>query len=385
MRFSKLAMTPEELQILERIERHLPTPPLYVTEYVRSKKRAGLAANTLLQYIYRYQHFFAWLIREQLTEASNSAAILYTVLEKIRKQDVEFYIEFLREETLVTEKNTTKTRGESIVMNSIQALKSLFNYLTKETETETGEAYFDRNVMSKIVTHTKKESASRRAQKISSVILNNSEIQEFLDFIEHGYVETLTSEVSRSRYERDKEQDLAIIHLFLGSGIRVGESASLLTKNVGLKKKQVSVKRKGGKEDTVNIMDETAEYLRRFIAIREERYKGSANLPFLFISNYGGDARPLSRRAIENIVTKYTAAFFESEGISPHKLRHSFGADYIRNGGSIVLLRDQLGHNNFEATSLYTNLSNEDKEEVLSKMSRNRGGHRQQMGKYDGK
>ena len=106
--------------------------------------------------------------------------------------------------------------------------------------------------------------------------------------------------------------------------------------------------------------------------IRESRYTGSKEVPFLFITLYGGTTRPLSRRAIENLVTKYTAAFVQGEGMSPHKLRHSFAADFIRNGGNIVLLRDQLGHSNIETTSLYTNLSSKDNEKVLSRMEANR-------------
>lgn len=52
-----MAMTPEELQVLQRIEHQLKDMPFYVVEYIRSKKRAGLSADTLLQYLYRYQHF----------------------------------------------------------------------------------------------------------------------------------------------------------------------------------------------------------------------------------------------------------------------------------------------------------------------------------------
>lgn len=38
-----MAMTPEELQILQRIEMQLASMHFYVVEYVRSKKRAGLS------------------------------------------------------------------------------------------------------------------------------------------------------------------------------------------------------------------------------------------------------------------------------------------------------------------------------------------------------
>ncbi|WP_232336684.1 site-specific integrase [Planococcus lenghuensis] len=159
-----MAMTPEELQILQRIELQLTTMPFYVVEYVRSKKRAGLSANTLLQYLYHYQHFFKWLLREGLTDAANAASISYSTLEKLRKQDIELYIEYLQEESIHYEQETTKKRGKDVVNLSVHALKSLFNYLTKETENEDGESYFYRNVMSKIVMHTKKETASRRAE-----------------------------------------------------------------------------------------------------------------------------------------------------------------------------------------------------------------------------
>lgn len=367
-----MAMTPEELQILQRIENQLKNMPFYVVEYVRSKKRAGLSADTLLQYLYRYQHFFQWLLRENLTESSDVASIPYSVLAELRKQDVELYIEYLQEESIPHEKEVVKRRGPAVVTLSVNALKSLFNYLTRETENEDGESYFYRNVMSKIVLHTKKETASRRAQKISSVILNEHEINDFLQFVELEYEATLQSALARQRFNRDKERDLAVLTLFLGSGIRLGEMARILVKKINLKKQLIDIKRKGSKEDTVRIMEQAVNHLKAYLYIRESRYIGSKEVPFLFVTLYGGVARPLSRRAIENLVTKYTAAFAQGEGMSPHKLRHSFAADFIRNGGSIVLLRDQLGHSNIETTSLYTNLSNKDNEQVLLRMEENR-------------
>ena len=367
-----MALTPEELQVLQRIEKQLKDMPFYVVEYVRSKKRAGLSAATLLQYLYRYQHFFQWLLREDLTDAAGMPSIPYSVLAELKKQDVELYIEFLKDESITHENKTVKKRGNAVVTLSVNALKSLFNYLTKETENEDGESYFYRNVMSKIVLHSKKETASRRAQKISSVILNEHEINEFLKFIEREYEAALESALARQRFKRDKERDLAILSLFLGSGIRLGEMTRILVRRINLKKQLIDIKRKGAKEDTVRVMDQAIQHLKDYLTIRESRYTGAKEVPFLFVTLYGGTARPLSRRAIEKLVTKYTAAFAQGEGMSPHKLRHSFAADFIRNGGNIVLLRDQLGHSNIETTSLYTNLSNKDSERVLTRMEMNR-------------
>ena len=151
--------------------------------------------------------------------------------------------------------------------------------------------------------------------------------------------------------------------------------ARILVKKVNIKKQLIDIKRKGAKEDTVRVMDQAIHHLKDYIEIREVRYTGSKEVPFLFVTLYGGTVRPLSRRAIENLVSKYTAAFAQVEGMSRHKLRHSFAADFIRNGGNIVLLRDQLGHSNIETTSLYTNLSSTDNEKVLTRMGVNRSKH----------
>ncbi|MGE7920271.1 hypothetical protein ACQKM9_15240 [Viridibacillus sp. NPDC093762] len=67
-------------------------------------------------------------------------------------------MDFLKEENISQDKTTVEHRGPAVVELSVHALKALFNYLTKETEIDDGECYFYRNVMSKIVLHTKRES-----------------------------------------------------------------------------------------------------------------------------------------------------------------------------------------------------------------------------------
>lgn len=54
---------------------------------------------------------------------------------------------------------------------------------------------------------------------------------------------------------------------------------------------------------------------------------------------------------------KYTKAFNSrsvfstGKGMGPHVLRQTFASDWIKNGGDIILLRDQLGYNTIGATS----------------------------------
>lgn len=227
-----MLLTPEAQNVNKLIEKHLSTMPFYIQEYIRAKKRSGLSPNTLLQYLYRYIHFLNWLLREAIVDVESIDKIPLSSLENLKKTEVELYIEYLREEEIPAEKNAKKHRGDQVVFLSVQSLKSLFNYLTKETETTDGECYFYRNVMSKIVLLTKKETANRRAEKISSVILNEEEIDDFLFFVENGYEHTLSNKLSRQRFLRDKERDKAILSLMLGSGIRVKEATQLELKKL---------------------------------------------------------------------------------------------------------------------------------------------------------
>lgn len=365
-----MSLTPEELQIDARIEKHVSPMPFYVKEYIRDKKRAGRSPDTLLQYLYRFTHFFNWLVTDNIVASKSVDTVELEELEKLSKSDVQLYIDFLREQELSSVNANKKKRGNSVVNLSISALKSLFNYLTTETEIEEegpdkGECYFHRNVMKKIKIRTTTETANKRAQKISSVILNENEITEFLDFVNHKYLDTLPNKINQQRFLRDKERDLAILSLMLGSGIRVSEAAKLHVKKIRPKRLEIEVIRKGNKEDVVSVLENAMDDLKAYLDIRETRYPCAKESPFCFVSVYGGNVRPLSRRAIQNLVNKYTAAFSEGEGMSPHKLRHSFSSDYIRKGGNIVLLMGQLGHESIETTSLYTNLAKSDNEKVM--------------------
>ncbi|MCK6259521.1 tyrosine-type recombinase/integrase [Fictibacillus sp. KIGAM418] len=72
------------------------------------------------------------------------------------------------------------------------------------------------------------------------------------------------------------------------------------------------------------------------------------------------------------MVKKYTEAYFSRDSftagkaLTPPKLSHSFANDWIKDGGKLILLRDQLGHNSIETTQQYTNLSLKEREKVMS-------------------
>ena len=374
-----MASPRETLLHEKRLETHLIEMPEYVIEYVRSKKRAKYSASTLLGYVHEYTKFFKWLQHEGISGVDHIRDTPLSVLEQLTKKNAEFYKEYLEEEIISVENDVKKKRSENAVSRNINAIKSLFNYITTESENEeTGECYFYRNVFSKVKIHKRDEdSTNRRAKKISSIILNDQEINEFLKYLKNGYEYSLTSR-QKSSFLRDKERDIAIISMMLGSGVRVSEVASITLKDINFQKRQIDIIRKGGKADTVEVLSSSLDDLKDYLRIREVRYPGSKDTSYVFVSKYAGTAKPISVRAIQDFVTKYTLAFNSQEefssgqALSPHKFRHTFASEWIKNGGNLILLRDQLGHNSIETTEKYTNLSSLESKKVMNDIEKKR-------------
>lgn len=368
----------EKLIHEQRLEKHLLELPFYVIEFVRAKKRAKYSSSTLLGYVHEYLKFFTWLKTEGISKVDDIRDIPLSLLEHLRKEDVEFYIEHLQEEVISERAGVKKKRTNEAVNRNINALKSLFNYLTQETEDKkTGECYFYRNVFGKIKTHKTKETAGRRAKKINSIILSESDINEFIRFLKDNYEKNLKQR-QLSTFLKNKERDIAIISMLLGSGVRVSEIASLTMHDIDFQKEQIDIVRKGDKEDTALVLPSALEDLKSYLRIRKERYKTTNQEPYVFLTNYNGQAQPISVRAIQNFVGKYSEAFnsqgefVERKALSPHKLRHTFASEWIRTGGNLVLLRDQLGHSSIETTTKYTNLSSVESKKVMDKMDKKR-------------
>lgn len=354
----------------QHIEQALKDMPFYVVDYVRAKKRAAYSVRTLSGYLYDYIRFFDWLRQEGFTDSEKNVDIPYSVLESLKKKDVEFFFEMLMEEKIEKREGIYVNRSEDSTTRFIQSLKSLFNYLTQESENDEGECYFYRNVMAKIKSPKKSESTARRSKRISANTFSSSEMIDFLNFVREEYVLTLNSRQA-ARHAYNHLRDVAIISLLLGSGMRVNEVAGLLIPDIDLLHGDVHALRKGNKLDTISITNTAMGDLKNYLDEREQLYKPDKKNLFVFLTKYRGKANPISVESIEKLVKKYSEAFMDGKRLSPHKLRHSFGKGFIDQGGSLVVLRDQLGHNSIETTSLYTNFTQEEQRKVLRKMDNN--------------
>ena len=141
--------------LLEKIDELKELMPWYVLEYYQSKLTVPYSFTTLYEYLKEYRRFFEWLIDSGVSNANKLADIPLETLEHLSKKDMESFILYLRQRTLLNTKNKRQGVSETTINRTLSALSRLYKYLTEDVETADGETYFYRNVMTKVSTKKK--------------------------------------------------------------------------------------------------------------------------------------------------------------------------------------------------------------------------------------
>lgn len=351
--------------LLEKIDELKELMPWYVLEYYQSKLTVPYSFTTLYEYLKEYRRFFEWLINSGVSDTNKLADIPLETLEHLSKKDMESFILYLRERTLLNTKNKRQGVSQTTINRTLSALSSLYKYLTEEVENADGEPYFYRNVMKKVSTKKKKETLAARAENIKQKLFLGNETMEFLEYVDCEYEHKLFKR-ALSSFRKNKERDLAIIALLLASGVRLSEAVNLDLKDVNLNMMIIEVTRKGGKQDSVNVAGFAKPYLENYITIRRGRYKAEKTDLAFFLSEYRGVPNRMDASSIEKMVAKYSQDF--KIRVTPHKLRHTLATRLYDATKSQVLVSHQLGHASTQVTDLYTHIVNDEQKNALDKL-----------------
>jgi integrase/recombinase XerD len=166
--------------------------------------------------------------------------------------------------------------------------------------------------------------------------------------------------LTKEEYQRllslvQKPRDRAIIQLVLQTGIRLSEVYRLNRSDVKVAKKinkeafgEMRIFGKGRKERVLVLNYKVCEALNAWLAVRPE-----VETDALFVSK---KLQRLSKRQIQNVVYKY----LERAGIDKacvHTLRHTMATHHYAMGTDILTLKEILGHENLETTTIYITLA----------------------------
>ena len=153
-------------------------------------------------------------------------------------------------------------------------------------------------------------------------------------------------------------RDRAIMEVFYGSGIRLGELVALNLSALDLEEGTIKVLGKGRRERIAPIGAKAREalqtYLQRRVEVLLEFHVAEVDAGALFLNGRG---KRLSRRMVQRVVERYLRTVSEAESLSPHLLRHSFATHLLDAGADLVAVKELLGHATLTTTQVYTEVS----------------------------
>lgn len=311
----------------ERIEEILNKDlPEYCREYF-----VGISMNTTtltrLNYAYDLRTFFKYLCKKIYRfKGKGTKDISLDDIESLSPFEIEAYLNFVeiyRDEDGKIVKNGARGKGRKLA-----AIRSLVKYFIKKQEIR----YNPTATIDTPKLHEKE-----------IVRLEGSEIATMMDVVDTAD----GMSTHQQRYlENTKIRDLAIVSLFLGTGIRVSELVGIDIDDVNFDEFSFIVTRKGGARVILYFSEEVAGYLYDYYQLRtaDETAKDNSAL-FLSLQK-----KRITTRAVENIIKKYSQVATPLKHITPHKLRSTFGTQLYRNTGDIYIVADVLGHKDVNTT-----------------------------------
>jgi site-specific recombinase XerD len=183
--------------------------------------------------------------------------------------------------------------------------------------------------------------------------------QRSVDFLEREELEQLFAAVERGSITG--KRNYAILRTLYSTGLRISELIALNRDQINLETREFRVAGKGGKYRIVFLSPEAAEAIAEYLRLRRD------DLPPVFASHGRGGARlqavssnkgRLTATMVQYLIRNLARRAGLVKRVTPHKLRHSFATELLKNGADIRSVQEMLGHSSITTTQIYTHLTN---------------------------
>lgn len=254
----------------------------------------------------------------------------YQDIDKVTDVDIEHYLSYL---------NSFKGKNGKIYSNSektksrkFACIRAMFKFFYKK---------------SKISSNVTEKVNSPKLHEKEIVRLEVDEVANLLDYVEFG--KKLTKQ-QLSYHEHTKKRDVAILTLFLGTGIRISELVGLDIEDIDIEQNAFTITRKGGNRVILYFGEEVKKALIDYIEERNKNEFVQKEEHALFLSMRN---KRINVRTVEMLVKKYSKLVTPLKHITPHKLRSTYGTNLYKETGDIYIVADVLGHKDVNTTKKY--------------------------------
>ena len=185
--------------------------------------------------------------------------------------------------------------------------------------------------------------------------LTSDEIKRLLSACNYSKRATSTKRKTFRMKRPTAQRDKAIILTLLDTGLRVSELARMRISNIDLETGQISVIPFGsGQKSRPRIV-----FIGKLSKSTIWRYLTNRNIDsddFVFTSKLN---KPMDRHSIRRLLV-YLGEKAEIKNVYPHRFRHTFAIQFLRNNGDIYTLQRILGHSSLEMVKRYLAIAKAD-------------------------
>ena len=313
-----------DINNLEKIERLKNDLPYFIEEFFLGIENRT-STLTRLNYAYDLRVFFDFLIKKKF-QNKKIHEIGFVDLETVTNTDIEIFVSYL---SYYEFNGINESCNERAKARKLSTVRSMFKY------------FFNKG---KIAVDNAAKVALPKLHDKEIIRLEINEVVDLLNTAESGNGMTARQ---KAAHEKTRVRDVAILTLFLGTGIRISELVGLNNDDIDLNNLSFKVTRKGGNQTILYFSEEVAEALKRYID-EKNSIEETSDENALFLSSV--QCKRISLRAVENLVQKYSRIVSPLKKISPHKLRSTYGTQLYRDTQDIYVVADVLGHRDVNTT-----------------------------------
>lgn len=344
------------IKVAAKIKEQLSMLPDFCFDYFISIEQRT-SPLTRLGYAYDLEVFFDYVVQAVPgVKAMRPGDVTIEDMSLITSSHIERYLSHL---SAYYYRGRYYSNNEAAKKRKLSSINSLFKYLFNND-------LISANVAAKV--------SMPKLHSKEIIRLDSDEVSDMLETVTAYKPFDTAMQNSYNDNEFFRMRDLAILTLFLGTGIRVSELVGLNVDDIAFKTKSFIVTRKGGNRSVLYFSDEVKESLELWLPVRESRLKkcGRSSEAALFISSQN---KRICVRTVENLVKKFAAIVSPQKKISPHKLRSTYGTALYSATKDIYVVAEVLGHKDVNTTKKhYANISEEIKKSastavVLNKKS----------------
>jgi len=177
------------------------------------------------------------------------------------------------------------------------------------------------------------------------------EDKKIVPILKHSTINKVFIHYQKHIKEPEMLRSFTLFKLLFDTGLRINEALSLKVGDIDFENQTIHVKVTKTKVERFVFFTTTTENLIKQLIAKNK------NTNLIFKNSVNG--QKLKADNILKICYRLQKRLELKENIRPHKWRHTFATNFLKNGGNLETLRLILGHSNLRTTQLYLHIDKE--------------------------